>query len=108
MDQITLLKAQLAAVSGTSSTNGTFSPAQNTTASQTNAEDLLERIKQLEKDNEEKDSELEKIRKDQDDLLELLTDQDLKLNSFKSRLRELGETIDEGDSYNNSESENES
>lgn len=106
MDQITLLKAQLSALGGSS--NGTALPAQNTTASQTNNDDILDRIKQLEKENEEKDGELEKIRKDQDDLLELLTDQDLKLNSFKNRLRELGETIEEGDSYNNSESENES
>ncbi|XP_018563600.1 general vesicular transport factor p115 [Anoplophora glabripennis] len=106
VDQITLLKAQLATLGGTS--NGTTTPAQNSTASQTNTGDLLERIKQLEKENEEKDLELEKIRKDQDDLLELLTDQDLKLNSFKSRLRELGETIEDADSYNNSESENES
>jgi uncharacterized coiled-coil protein SlyX len=36
-------------------------------------------------------SELEKLRKDQEDLLELLTDQDMRLNQFKAQLRALGE-----------------
>ena len=35
-------------------------------------------------------SELEKLRKDQEDLLELLTDQDMRLNQFKAQLRALG------------------
>lgn len=82
------------------------------TVSQSNEnhnQELLERITMLEAENSEKEAELERIRKDQDDLLELLTDQDLKLNTFKNRLRELGETIEDGDSDNNSvDSENES
>jgi hypothetical protein len=36
-------------------------------------------------------SEVEKMRKDQEDLLELLTDQDTRLNHFKAKLRALGE-----------------
>jgi chaperonin cofactor prefoldin len=36
-------------------------------------------------------SELEKLRKDQEDLLELLTDQDTRLNQLKAQLRALGE-----------------
>lgn len=61
---------------------------------------LLDRIKKLEADNErlekveselaEKTSELESYQRDQDDLLELLTAQDTKLNKFKERLRQLG------------------
>ncbi|KAJ8909576.1 hypothetical protein NQ315_012831 [Exocentrus adspersus] len=70
-DQITLLKAQLAALG--SSINGTetntmplipYTATLNTTASQTNEpnhqDNLLERIKQLEKEKAEKDAELEK------------------------------------------------
>lgn len=57
-----------------------------------------ERLKKLEEENQEKDAELERLRKDQEDLLELLTDQDTKLTSFKNRLRELGATIEDEDS----------
>ncbi|XP_072945057.1 general vesicular transport factor p115 [Epargyreus clarus] len=39
--------------------------------------------------------ELEKLKKDQDDLLELLADQDLKLNEYKMRLVSLGQPVDE-------------
>lgn len=79
-DQITILRAQMAPVS------------------------VDERLKTLEEENRDKEAELERLRKDQEDLLELLTDQDVKLMSFKNRLRELGETIEDGDSDN---SENE-
>ncbi|KAJ8960681.1 hypothetical protein NQ314_006039, partial [Rhamnusium bicolor] len=93
IDQNTLLKAQLAALG-----NSTQLPVNgiDSMASQTQNENLLERIKQIEKENAEKEAELEKLRKDQDDLLELLTDQDIKLNTFKNRLKELGETIEDG------------
>lgn len=40
---------------------------------------------------ESSDSELQKLRKDQEDLLELLTDQDTRLNQLKAQLRALGE-----------------
>lgn len=107
-DQNTLLKAQISAgahpvVESTSSVQITTSDNSALTAP------LEERIKQLELANTEKEEELEKLRKDQEDLLELLTDQDVRLNTFKGRLRELGETFDDGDSDNNSlGSENES
>lgn len=121
-DQNTLLKAQLAASGSTIATSvptTTFpvpsAPAEilsNPTVLQQSGNpdvELLKRIEYLEAENVEKDAELERIRKDQDDLLELLTDQDIKLNTFKNRLRELGETIEDGDSDNNSvDSENES
>lgn len=69
-----------------------------------NQTDVNERLRQLEEENREKQTELERLRKDQEDLLELLTDQDVKLMTFKGRLRELGETVEDGDSDN---SENE-
>lgn len=57
-----------------------------------------------EKNNEKKESELEhqlklkadeleKLRKDQEDLLELLTDQDSKIMLYKERLIELGDKV---------------
>ncbi|XP_050512744.1 general vesicular transport factor p115 [Diabrotica virgifera virgifera] len=102
-DQNTLLKAQLAV-------NPTSKSSLETNELPPPAPDvhLLEKIKKLEAENSEKDEELERVRKDQDDLLEVLTDQDLKLNTFKQRLRELGETVEDADSDNNSENENES
>ncbi|EFA08682.1 general vesicular transport factor p115 [Tribolium castaneum] len=83
-DQNTLLKAQMQ-LSGTAV-----------------AEPGNDKVKQLEAELVEKDAELERLRKDQDDLLELLTDQDTKLNAFKNRLKELGETVEDGDSEDNS------
>jgi hypothetical protein len=83
-DQNTLLKAQLQLSAGATIVN-----------------EPCDKIKQLEAELVEKDAELERIRKDQDDLLELLTDQDTKLNSFKNRLKELGETIEDVDSEDN-------
>ncbi|KAF5270697.1 hypothetical protein FQA39_LY01435 [Lamprigera yunnana] len=87
-DENTLLKAQLS----TGAVNGQSEPEH----------ELLSKIKQLEEENLEKETELERLRKDQDDLLELLTDQEIKLTSFKNRLRSLGENIDDEDSDNNS------
>ncbi|XP_063916288.1 general vesicular transport factor p115 [Zophobas morio] len=83
-DQNTLLKAQMQLSAGTAPL--TESP---------------DKVKQLEAELLDKDAELERIRKDQDDLLELLTDQDTKLNAFKNRLKELGETIEDADSEDN-------
>lgn len=60
------------------------------------------KVKELEAKNAEYEEEIGKIRKDQEDLLELLTDQDIKLQSFKNRLRDLGENVDDPDSDNNS------
>lgn len=39
--------------------------------------------------------ELDKLKKDQDDLLELLADQDLKINDYKMRLLSLGQAVEE-------------
>lgn len=103
-DQNTLLKAQLSTGASETARSSTDN-AINYNSVQTDvskANEYLERIKQLEAEVANKDEELEKLRKDQDDLLELLTDQDTKLCSFKNRLRELGETINDEDSDNNS------
>ncbi|XP_054155368.1 general vesicular transport factor p115-like [Oppia nitens] len=43
------------------------------------------------------ESELETLRKEQEDLLVLLTDQDSKLGQYKKRLKELGETVEDDD-----------
>lgn len=86
-DQNTLLKAQMQLATG--------DPAPI-------VDEAVARFKKLEDEIMEKVSELERIRKDQDDLLELLTDQDAKLSLFKSRLKELGENVgDEDDSEDN-------
>lgn len=42
----------------------------------------------------ELEEELERLRKDQDDLLVLLADQDSKINRYKDRLRQLGEKVE--------------
>lgn len=101
-DQNTLLKAQLSAGAVTITSDN---PPETHVETVENAA-LQQKLKQLEEENMEKDSELERLRKDQDDLLELLTDQDCRLNTFKNRLRELGENIeDDEDSDNNSAGE---
>lgn len=41
------------------------------------------------------EQELEKLRKDQEDLLVLLADQDSKINHYKDRLKQLGEKVTE-------------
>ncbi|KAJ8981003.1 hypothetical protein NQ317_014870 [Molorchus minor] len=106
LDQNTLLKAQISAVGRSSSAD--VCPT-TSTASQTDIDGQhLDDLNNLIKDTAEKEEELEKMRRDQDDLLTVLTDQESKLNLFKNRLRELGETVeDDVDSDNNSvESEN--
>lgn len=48
---------------------------------------------QLEDILKQRTDELEKLRKDQEDLLELLTDQDNKITMYKERLLSLGEKV---------------
>jgi len=45
-----------------------------------------------------KTDELEKLKKDQEDLLELLTDQDSKITLYKERLIELGDKVESDES----------
>ena len=96
-DQNTLLKAQMAAGAGLVAPPLIETHADNKIDSD---EHLRERVRYLEMQNLEARAELESLRKDQDDLLELLTDQEIKLNTFKGRLIELGEDVDDGESDN--------
>jgi chromosome segregation ATPase len=56
---------------------------------------LTERVMALERDYNYATSELDGVRKEQEDLLVLLTDQDTKLRQLRRRLRELGEPVDQ-------------
>ncbi|KAK9885410.1 hypothetical protein WA026_010906 [Henosepilachna vigintioctopunctata] len=109
-DQNTLLKAQLAANSNSIQTlDNVASPLVESisTAVPYISKNANEEEKQkLIQDLQETKEELDRLRKDQEDLLELLTDQDCKMNVLKNRLRELGEEVDD-DSENGSNSENE-
>jgi len=63
---------------------------------------IMQRNNEKDKENKEseleyqlklKTDELEKLKKDQEDLLELLTDQDSKITLYKERLIELGDKV---------------
>jgi predicted RNase H-like nuclease (RuvC/YqgF family) len=62
---------------------------------QKNEEKFIENteIFSLEKIVQEKNKEIDKLKKDQDNLLELLTDQDNKLITYKQKLLNLGEKV---------------
>ncbi|GJQ79959.1 putative protein transporter [Trypoxylus dichotomus] len=94
-DQNTLLKAQL--LTGATIVNNIPPADQNPPDKQQyhDQNDLIDKLKCIEMENREKQSEIDSLKKDQDDLLELLTDQEVKLNTFKNRLIELGETIED-------------
>ncbi|XP_076450445.1 general vesicular transport factor p115-like isoform X2 [Babylonia areolata] len=51
--------------------------------------------------------ELDTLKKEQDDLLVLLADQDAKINKFKDRLKELGQEVEEDDDEEDFEDEDE-
>lgn len=51
------------------------------------------RIKEFEYELKLKTEEIERLKKDQEDLLELLTDQDNKITRYKERLVELGDKV---------------
>lgn len=55
------------------------------------------RLYESEQLNDENANELLKLRKDQEDLLELLSDQDVKINQYKQQLRALGQEIEVSD-----------
>lgn len=57
-----------------------------------------ERLTEVERELRERTEELEKVKKDQDDLLELLADQDSKIAGYKERLAALGEKVESEDS----------
>ncbi|XP_044758841.1 general vesicular transport factor p115 [Coccinella septempunctata] len=105
-DQNTLLKVQLATNSTANNVDhNCIEPQEPLTIKKEIV--VNEELQKLKDELKEKSDELEHLRKDQEDLLELLTDQDCKLTVFKNRLRELGEVLEDDDSENGSNSENE-
>ncbi|CAH0564036.1 unnamed protein product [Brassicogethes aeneus] len=104
-DHNTLLKAQLSTGANITSNEPVAAAAPLLAAAPDQG--LLDKVNRLESELLEKNEELERLRGDQDNLLTLLTDQDTKLCCFKSKLRELGETIEDSDG-NSGESDNES
>ncbi|KAJ9591959.1 hypothetical protein L9F63_001471, partial [Diploptera punctata] len=62
-----------------------------------NSSNLEKELKEKKEELEIANSELEKLRKDQEDLLELLADQDAIVNDYKARLRARGEKVDDDD-----------
>ncbi|XP_063386837.1 general vesicular transport factor p115 [Cydia fagiglandana] len=92
-DENTLLKAQVSAhpVRGTSDSEYEAKLNQ-LTLEVTRLDGELEKAREAEARAVQ---ELEKTKKDQDDLLELLADQDTKINEYKAKLAALGHPVDE-------------
>ncbi|XP_063706465.1 general vesicular transport factor p115 [Culicoides brevitarsis] len=88
-DQNTLLKAQLTA---TNNGNSTLKESETFSLPPVNPESVANDSLLLE--------EIEKLKKDQEDLLELLADQDSKLAKYKMKLKELGHSMSEDDEDN--------
>lgn len=103
-DQNILLKAQLTA---SSSSNGL--PNEFTAFSQHSELGRLQLENQTtpteEKDKTEKEEELEKLRKDQDDLLELLSDQENKIQKLERVLKGAGLVVEYDDDDDEQEEE---
>ena len=117
-DQNILLKAQLSAAtdlvaqlragSGGESRSGTLPGGEvHSTGSdvlraeneclQRELEMLRGNLKQANEKLVENGQEMEKLRKDQEDLLELLTDQDAKMSAYRAQLRALGANVEPSD-----------
>lgn len=103
-DENTLLKAQVSAAKSVPSGVQVPTPSQDDVRVeyeaklQTLAAEVARLSSELKTSQEGQKSmgeELEKMRKDQDDLLELLADQDTKLNDYKLRLLSLGQAVDD-------------
>uniref|UniRef100_T1IXS1 General vesicular transport factor p115 n=1 Tax=Strigamia maritima TaxID=126957 RepID=T1IXS1_STRMM len=60
-------------------------------------EELTNDVKRLEEENVSLQLELDNIRKEQDDLLVLLSEQDTKINVYKSELKALGKQVEDDD-----------
>ncbi|XP_011702750.1 PREDICTED: general vesicular transport factor p115 isoform X2 [Wasmannia auropunctata] len=65
---------------------------------QHNEKDKVNKQTELEHQLKLKNDEFEKLKKDQEDLLELLTDQDSKITLYKERLIELGDKVESDES----------
>ncbi|CAG2105552.1 unnamed protein product [Medioppia subpectinata] len=62
-----------------------------------NEKNALKEMESIGSDRHKLESELDTVRKEQEDLLVLLTDQDSKLRQYKKKLKELGQTIEDDD-----------
>lgn len=71
----------------------------------TEVEALRQRVNAAERGEAEAKADLEKLRRDQEDLLELLTDQESKMGSYRQLLKKLGHKLDD-DSDDELEPEN--
>ncbi|XP_039442397.1 general vesicular transport factor p115 [Culex pipiens pallens] len=71
----------------------------------TEVEALRQRVNAAERGEAEAKADLEKLRRDQEDLLELLTDQESKMGSYRALLKKLGHKLDD-DSDDEQEPEN--
>ncbi|CAG9134746.1 unnamed protein product [Plutella xylostella] len=92
-DENTLLKAQL-------STAASIQPAPSVDVNiqleyQQKLSALTEEVNRLNAVSQAANEELARTKKDQDDLLELLADQDSKLNEYKMRLLSLGQPVED-------------
>ncbi|KPJ02496.1 General vesicular transport factor p115 [Papilio xuthus] len=95
-DENTLLKAQVSAAHGHSieaHDKSQYEAKINQLTAEINR--LNEILKTTQEEKQKQEVELEKLKNDQDDLLILLSDLDLKVNDYKSRLVSLGEKVED-------------
>ncbi|KAL4703660.1 hypothetical protein ACJJTC_016204 [Scirpophaga incertulas] len=102
-DENTLLKAQVSAAGSMPAHNAAPPPSidharvhqyeESIQKLTSEVDRLTNELSQCREAHKLANEELDKLRKDQDDLLELLADQDTKLNEYKMRLLSLGQVV---------------
>lgn len=109
--QIELLEAQLSTLTlqqQESHSKTTYLEAENRRLLG-EVESLKQRVNEAERGEAEAKGDLEKLRRDQEDLLELLTDQESKLGNYRQLLKKLGHKLEDDsdeDEPENGEGEN--
>ncbi|XP_045537122.1 general vesicular transport factor p115 [Papilio machaon] len=96
-DENTLLKAQMSAAQNLPTTESNDKTQYEIKINQLTAEinRLNEILKTTQEEKKKQEVELEKLKSDQDDLLILLSDLDVKVNEYKDRLMSLGEKVED-------------
>ncbi|KPJ12845.1 General vesicular transport factor p115 [Papilio machaon] len=96
-DENTLLKAQMSAAQNLPNTEHNDKMQYEMKINQLTAEinRLNEILKTTQEEKKKQEVELEKLKSDQDDLLILLSDLDVKVNEYKDRLVSLGEKVED-------------